>query len=208
MIDFNTFISLLITIIIFYISTYISLKVKKYELKTKLVQENKEELLIRINKELEFNELFIIITHFTTLVLIIFILFLCYSPTINWSTIPNLLINFIKKPFIFNENFFSNPKFRFSYITETVFLIFFILHNIIQDIIDDKEMDYDVRIICEEEIIIPLLLILTLVFMNFYLSTFISRYLTFCYNFLSIIINYIIYSKINVICYYFKKYFY
>lgn len=204
MIDFSALISLLITILIFYFTLLFSLNKEIVDLFNN--SENTKENLAKIN--IRRNILKTLKT--ITVILIVLLLLLYFLPphnTISTNTKPISLYNIrlcFQKILPFKKGFFSNPHFKFSYITGIILSIFveLVCYGGLESIIMPK-------FVSEHLLILGILTILglALVWISNYISLFLTYCISHCFEFLSIILNIIFFIFISSIIYFILDYF-
>ncbi len=187
MFDFSILVTALIAIIIFFFTLYINLKTEIEDLSDSLIINDEKHLKI-VNRKRKLQFLI-----FITIFLVIFIILLYALPDIitifkkidlinliqiTFCDVGNFLLRFVP----FEKGFFSNSNFTCSYITETILVCVVIV--IIREYL--------------EIIFIP-----TFVFIFIWINYFVSLFLTNCiinnFIFLSIVFNLFFYIVIPFI---------
>lgn len=200
MFDFSIFITLLVSVLIFYFTIFFNLKKEIDDLTNSTSQKSKENALKIHNRK---RKLFLL--NIITVVLFLLIIFLYSLPTlfdalnsiepIDFSYIANFFSKFLP----FKKGFFSNANFKFSYITGIVLSI--IVVCIIGIWLQFFVIEPDCFSEYAFEIILLIILSIGLIWINNYISAFLSYCIIHCFEFLSIILNIVAYVLIGIIVY-------
>ena len=196
MFELSILITILFSILIFYFTLYITLKKEIEDISSSIKNSTKDDLKIKNRKK------FLTLLKIVTIFLIIFAILLYFLPDIfiyfqkinlkNYK--PNTFYhigNFFSKLVPFKKGFFSNSNFMFSYITEIVLSLILIVIII-----------FFFYIICENialTIISTIVLIFGFIWINNFVSLFLSYCITHCFPFFSILFNLFAYIAIPTI---------
>lgn len=199
MFEISVLISLIVSIIIFFFTVYITLKKELDDLESASPKDTTKihtrQKTIKYLKMITLFLLFIVILFFflpSIIDLINNTLNFDFKP-INFSSIGDFLLKLVP----FKKGFFSDPNFKFSYITGIVISIivlgiwFYTLYEVI--IIPDFASEYITLIV------IMLLLAYGLIWANNFISLFLSYCIIHCFAFFAIVFNLIIYVLIFAI---------
>lgn len=192
MFDFPIFITIIVSLFVFYFTLYFNFKKEIDDLKFDIIQDSKIAQLKIHNRKNKIHFLNII----TILLLIVVILLYIYPFLSDLfsnfdSTLLSDITNFFFKIFPFKKGFFADANFKFSFITGLVLSIiieFFIF------ILSDEIVPFFFL-----EIIILIISAISLIWMNNYISIFLSYCVVHCFPFLSIVLNLLIYFIILIL---------
>lgn len=199
MFDFSILISLLVSVIIFYFTLFFSLKRELDDLSNTIKKSDEIESKISIRRKS------IKLLNILAIIFIIVILLLYNLPSIiiSFSNIEPISFSeigqFLLKLVPFKEGFFSDSNFKFSYITEIILSIIVTLLTIFvfYILLDETKINIFIKFM----IVVLLLIALMLGFL--WLNNYISLFLTYCiihyFAFLSIVLNIISYVIISLI---------
>lgn len=188
MINFSTFITLLVAIMAIYIPLYFTLKKELEDLKIN-PEDNESKIINRKKKLTAINIL--------CLTLAVIIILLYQLPTISSiiqsmepSKFPEIIGNFFSNILPFKLGVLRHPNYRFSYITGIILsiLVEYIVFQFYKDISKSKSF---IRIL----ILIVGLIIFTwgMIWCNHFISLLLAYSILHCFEFLSIIFNIISY---------------
>lgn len=192
MFEFGTLITILITIILGYITLYFTFRHQLDEIESNNSNDKKYEN--RIRKRIKFINFF-----FPILIIIIIILYFLPDIELIYTQID---FKFITNFFPFKEGFFDNKNFKFSYITGIILSIIVIIMCMIFTIgLWWNEIENKVF----ASIIIIFVNILTsygLIWGNYYISTFFDYCIAHYFELLSIVLNILSYGIISLVLYF------
>lgn len=190
MFDFSILITVIIAILIFYFTLFINLNKEIGDLTS--TSNNPTENYLKINNRIRKLRFLNIIT----LLLIIIVILLFALPNIltlidlsNFEPISFSDIgNFLLKLFPFKKGFFSNKNFKFSYITEIAlsFITVTIILSILYEFFYNKVLN----------VISLIILTFSFIWINNFVSLFLTHCIIHCFPFLSLIFNLLIYALI------------
>lgn len=191
MFEFGTLISILITLILGYISLHFTFRHQLDEIKFN--NKNDNESKYEIIKQIKF-------VNFFFPILIIIVIFLYFLPDIK-IIYTQTDFEFVTKIFPFKIGFFDNKNFKFSYITGLILSIIVIILLIIVAILVWWD-DIKNKIIASTIIIfITLITSYGLIWTNYYISTFFDYCITHYFELFSIVLNILSYAIIFLALY-------
>lgn len=205
MFDIEIFLTLLIPVLLAQFATYISFKKEISDLssssKHKDPIENYRKILIR-RKIKKNSRVFFILLYIFLLILFIWphiITIIKDTITIDWpnfnTNIFSDIKNFLLKFTPFKNDFSLSFKFKFSYITGIVLsIIIEFICSIVLSVLEIRKKT--------SKIIIFFLILYGLIWINNFISLFLSEHINIFYVFFSLIINIIVYTILGIILFF------
>lgn len=186
MFEFDTLITILVTIILSYITLYYTFRHQIDEIESNNKDDNKSKLNI---------ERRIMFINFFFSILIILILFLYFLPNI---ALINTQTNFafITKIFPFEKGFFDNKNFKFSYITGIILSIIIIILFLMFPIYLLANKFENIIIKSVITIFSTISIAYGLIWANYYISTYLNYCIIHEFEFISILLNTLAYWMI------------
>ena len=193
MFNFSTFISLFVAIIAIYIPLYFTFKKELDDLETN-ENSNKEKIT---NREEKITALKIVcfILAIALIILYQFPAITMFFKNIDLQNLEDNLEKIFYKILPFKEDFFSDPQFKFSFITGiilSIIIVIFVFCGLFAIIEPSKFYEFIIPII------ISIILVIGLIWANNYISLFLVYCIKHYFEFLSMVLNIISYAIIAV----------
>ncbi len=197
MLDFPVFITLLVSLFVFYFTLYFNFKKEIDDLKFDTIQ-NSKAATQKINNRKKKIHFLNIITAFLVIVVILLYTYPFISDSFDDfdPTILSNITNFFSKILPFKKGFFTNVNFKFSFITGLVLSLIIELFIFgFSDEIIAPLFFFDYLL----EIAILIISAISLIWANNYISIFLSYSIVHYFSFLSIVLNLLIYLIILIV---------